>query len=315
MGLNRLAGTVVSLPKYHSLAIQPGNNLSGEKIVLIRKLCGSLVGVLFAAQAAWAAPAIQNPNFISSEGGWTTVTGSGASNAVLFDQANPNVLGGDPSYGLVVSRGGAANGSTRTEFFSSVTSGGQSIADRDGNFGSALDGTRFAGVYQAFTTGKAGSISFDAAAFSNQATVPDGDPFAFIFNTDDNTGTFVRGGTVVTDFTGVLPDGTQGSGPLLTGAQRPTPTLTIALGPGNNAARLAGATYTFNNLVAGNYIIGFGYAAQNAVSYYGGFAINNITDPGVPEIDTASAGLPFAIVCILFFVLSDRRSKELQVTA
>lgn len=278
-------------------------------MIVRKKLWRALLGVFILAQSAWASPAIQNQNFTAGGGGWTSV-GIGTSSTVLFGQTNPNILGGDPSYGLVVSRGGAANGLSRFDFFDNVQSGGTSIADADPNFGSAMDGTRFTGVYQAFTTGKAGSISFDAVAFSSVPSQANGDPFAFIFNTGTNTGTFVRGGTIVPNFVGSLPDGTSGDQPLLGAAAQPHPNLVRALGTGTNAARLAGLTYTFTNLAAGNYIIGFGFGTQNAVSNWGGLAVNNIVDPGVPEIDTAAAGLPVAIVLILFFVLLDRRGRK-----
>lgn len=275
------------------------------------RVLGVLFGALVMIQSAVAAPAIKDPNFETGSA-WTTVGITGTGTQFLTDQSNSRIMGGD-AYGLIQTQGGATTGANRAGFFSEVTYGGTSISAENSNFGNPAGGGfannyRFVGIYQEFATAEAGNISFDAVGFASGNNA-NADPFVFLFNTVQETGTFIRGGATLGG--SVFPDA--GSVANLNGANaaaRPTANLTRVMG---TVASLSGSTYTFSNVAAGNWIIGFGYAApQNAATtYFGGLAISNIVSPNaVPEIDTASAGLPIAIAMLLFFVVSDRRGRK-----
>lgn len=279
-----------------------------DSIVMIKsRVWGTLLGALLLVQSAFAAPAIQDANFSGTN--WTAVGVAGGS-SVSFGQTNANIHGGDPSFGLIVGEGGGLNGLVRDTFFSNITYGVTSIGAANSSFGSAFTNTaRMVGVYQEFTTGELGNISFDAVAFGSEAG-QDGDAFAFLYNTTTNTGTFVRGGNSVSGFGPNLVDGSGGVS--ISSAQSPDyPDLDFVYGSGTVASRLAGVTYTFSNIAAGNYIIGFGFgSASTATGVFGGFAVNNIQSPNaIPEIDTASAGLPLALALMLFLVVGDRRRR------
>ncbi len=169
-----------------------------------------------------------------------------------------------------------------------------------------MSDAKLTGIYQAFTTSANGSIVFDAVGFVN-SNGQTGDPFVFLFNTDDYTGTLIRGGQANSELSPTLMNGD--SGLALGTAQRPDSRVNRVLGSAATAAgRLAGTSYTLTGVTAGNWIIGFGYGVVGTNSTYGGFAVTNVQL--VPEIDTASAGLPIAIAMLLFFVVSDRRGRK-----
>lgn len=237
---------------------------------------------------------------VSASSGWTEFGEAGAS-TVVDSVANPgfiSITSGSSSNGVAISAFGdsgpvgmGVNFGQNDYFGPSPGFGGAA------NFFNQNGSARVAGFYQSFTTTVAATISFDYAA--TQQSNASGDPFAYIYNaTTKELVAFVRGNN-----TDVNKLDSNGSGTFTFGAAS-----LMGNGLYTNAAYFSSGL-----LNMGTYVIGFGYGVNGGANPAGvnTLAISNLrATAAVPEIDAASAGLPVAIVLMVFCLIADRRRRS-----
>lgn len=271
-----------------------------------KKALAALLILISTSLAASAAPAISNGSFDSGTTGWTAFGGTLTSNPdsliTASGQTTSGLITGSGSSGYTVTdlrTDLAIHGATPTSaFMNQFTPGGGSAA-------------QLSGAYQVFSTTTTGTISLSAEFFSN-GDAGFGDPFIFLYDRTNSQFITLRGDGIGNG--GGSPGNpkvqdTMSSASISGTSLRGAATGTTPLPTGYDTS-YGEFTITFNNVLAGDYVIGFGVGAPNGGSVPLAMAVTNIISPNnVPEIDTNAAGLPVAISLLVLMLVFDRRRR------